>query len=188
MRSRDSQTYLRARENLSRHDGRYLQNAPAIDNDRRHARRSCYIEFLSYSARITGSIWFPNGRIRANFLCPRCTDPVHANWVNKFNLAPFTDIYFKFIATSLNLCHKHLKSNVSQFLILFFYIILSIFFFNQSWSCLYQLIRFWIGLSDNTHDLSKKKNENAQLMNVRRIVARVKYVKSLFLLSLSTMA
>lgn len=79
MRSRDSQTYLRARENLSRHDGRYLQNAPAIDNDRRHARRSCYIEFLSCSARIAGSIWFPNERIRANFLCARCTDPVHAN-------------------------------------------------------------------------------------------------------------
>lgn len=53
MRSRDSQTYLRARENLSQRDGRYLQNAPAIDNERRHARRSCYIEFLSCSASLS---------------------------------------------------------------------------------------------------------------------------------------
>lgn len=122
MRSRDSQTYLRARENLSRHDGRYLQNAPAIDNDRRHARRSCYIEFLSCSARIAGSIWFPNGRIRANFLCARCTEPVHANWVNKFNLAPFTDVCFESCRGKSKLVshYKYIKFNyASRSLILF---------------------------------------------------------------------
>jgi len=94
MRSRDPRTYLRARENLSRRDGRYSQNAPAIDITTGGMHDDRVISnFCLALARIARSIRLPNGRIRANFLHGRCADPPHANSVNKFNLTPLIADY-----------------------------------------------------------------------------------------------